>query len=265
MFDINSLIMMCCFEIRLTGKVVPYMCRIFFDNQLSVILTKLEAIHEKLIHLNVIRPMQIKINWLFIILFDLFSNLCECIVFYEYILLVLYIRWMVYIINEQIPQRHSTISTFRDMYLEVIECLNDINTSIYGLPAIWSFIGANISLVMLLLYYALIFPSLNTTGCVYNIMKILITLFNVILLYGIGHATEKEINRMSFVLNQRSMIERNPRIKRQIKFFILRRLHEHFNFELYGICGINLRHLLILLNKATGYFVIQTLFKLNGN
>jgi len=66
MFDITSLIIMCCFEIICTGKVVSYMCHIFFDNQLSVILAKLEATHEKLIHLNVIRPMQIKINWLFI-------------------------------------------------------------------------------------------------------------------------------------------------------------------------------------------------------
>jgi len=34
---------------------------------------------------------------------------------------------MVYTINEQIPLRYSIISTYRDMYLEVIECLSDVN------------------------------------------------------------------------------------------------------------------------------------------
>ncbi|CAI6350455.1 unnamed protein product [Macrosiphum euphorbiae] len=79
----------------------------------------------------------------------------------------------------------------------------------------------------------------------------------------IGHTTEKEINRMSLVLHQRSVIERNPRIKRQIKFFLLRRLHEHFHFQLYGMCPINVRQLLILTNSAIGYLVVQILFKLN--
>jgi len=80
------------------------------------------------------------------------------------------------------------------MHLEVIECLDDINRSIYGLPAIWSFIGANVSQVVLILYYGFIFPRSNTTGYVtYNIITILIRLFNVILLYGIGDATEKEV------------------------------------------------------------------------
>ncbi|XP_060872653.1 uncharacterized protein LOC132946625, partial [Metopolophium dirhodum] len=196
----------------------------------------------------------------------LFTNIIECMVFYEYLLLILYIRWLVYIINEQIPQRHSTISIFRDMYLEVTECLNDINRSIYGLPVIWSIIGANVGQVVITLYYGVLFPLSDTTGYVayYIIITILIKLFNVILLYGIGDATEKEINRMSLVLNQRSLIERNPRIKRQIKFFMLRRLREHYHFKVFGICKVNQIQLLILLNKAVGYFVVQhILFKLN--
>lgn len=41
--------------------------RIFFDNQLSMILTRLEAIHEKLIRLKMVNPMKMKINRYFII------------------------------------------------------------------------------------------------------------------------------------------------------------------------------------------------------
>ncbi|CAI6361943.1 unnamed protein product [Macrosiphum euphorbiae] len=279
MFDITSIIVICGFEIVTTAKVLSNVWRLFFDTQLSMIVAKLEATHEKLIQLNLVRTMQTKMNFLFItgvivhliaidnIIFQaqaLFTNIIECIAFYEYILLILYIRWMVYIINEQIPQRHSTISTLRDMYLEVIECLNDINRSIYGLPAIWSFIGANVSQVELILYYGIIFRRSDETGYVtYIIITILTRLFNVILFYGIGDATEKEINRMSLVLSQRSMIEKNPRIKRQIKFFILRRLHEHYHFKVFGIFGVNLRQLLLLLNNAVGYLVIQSLFRLN--
>ncbi|XP_016662071.1 uncharacterized protein LOC107884460 [Acyrthosiphon pisum] len=176
---------------------------------------------------------------------------------------------MVYIINEQIPKNISTIGTFRDLYLEVIECLNDINSSIYGLPAIVSYIAANVGIIFVLLFYKVIFAenydARNVGLVTTEIVTITIRTISIILVYGIGHATEKEINRMSLVLHQRSIIERNPRIKRQIKFFILRRCHEHFHFKLYGILEINPTQLLILSNKAFAYLVIQILFKLNKN
>lgn len=57
---------MCCFQIMYTGKLISNVWRLFFDEQLSMVLTKLEATHEKLIHLNVIRPKKIKKKWLFI-------------------------------------------------------------------------------------------------------------------------------------------------------------------------------------------------------
>jgi len=66
MFDVTSIILMCCFEIIHSGKVIFNVWRLFFDEQLSVILTKLEATHEKMIHLNLVPNMQIKINFLFI-------------------------------------------------------------------------------------------------------------------------------------------------------------------------------------------------------
>ncbi|XP_022176348.1 uncharacterized protein LOC111037854 [Myzus persicae] len=196
------------------------------------------------------------------------SSIYGCVVFYEYILLIIYIKWMVYTINEQIPKNKSTICTFRDLYLEVIECLNDINRTIYGLPAIVSFIAANFGLHIFILFYKFLFTKNSTTEgikhtIILDILTIIIRAVNIILLYGIGQATVKEINWMSVVLHQRSVIERNPRIKLQIKFFILRRYYEHYHFVLYGIYEIDPRQLLMLANKAFAYLVIQILFKLN--
>lgn len=115
-------------------------------------------------------------------------------------------RFIVYTINEQIPQRHSTISTYRDMYLEVTEYFNDINSSIYGLPAIWSFIGSNISHVLIILYYGLIFPgSENIIFYFDNIIAMSMRLVNVILLFGIGDAIEKEVF-IIFFLHHKAII-----------------------------------------------------------
>jgi len=124
------------------------------------------------------------------------TNICECVAFYEYILLIFYIQWMVYIINEQILLRYSTISTSRDMYLEVVECLNDINRSIYGLPAIMGFISANVGDTIFILYSRIIFaPTAQALKDVFvlNTITLSTKLFNVILLYAISSATEKEV------------------------------------------------------------------------
>ncbi|CAI6343349.1 unnamed protein product [Macrosiphum euphorbiae] len=149
------------------------------------------------------------------------------------------------------------------MYLKIVECLNDVNKSIHGLTAIVVFIVANVAEIIDLIYCQVLFPREYKTLLVYPLASSLACAAKVLILYMIGHSTEKEINRMSLVLHQRSVIEKNPRIKRQIKFFLLRRLHEHFHFQLYGMCHINLRQLLILTNSAIGYLVIQILFKLN--
>jgi len=61
MVEPTSLIFICCFELFLIGRFINHTWRIFFDNSLSVVLNKLETIHEKSIHLNVAGPMNIRI------------------------------------------------------------------------------------------------------------------------------------------------------------------------------------------------------------
>ncbi|XP_029346974.1 uncharacterized protein LOC115034385 [Acyrthosiphon pisum] len=145
-------------------------------------------------------------------------NTCQCVLFHEYILLISYIKWMVYTINEQIPERRSCLSTYRDMYLEVIECLHQVNKSIYGVPAIVVFIASNVADIIIIIYSKLLFPRdySNDPYLVVAFMRLLTKTVNVLILYMIGDSTEKEVNRMSLVLHQRSVIEKNPRIKRQV-------------------------------------------------
>lgn len=104
---------------------------------------------------------------------------------------------MVYIINEQIAKNISTVSTFRDLYLEVLECLNNINRSIFGLPAIVSYIAANVGVIFVQLFYKVIFienyDTTNVTLVTIDNLTIIIRMINIILVYGIGHAMEKEV------------------------------------------------------------------------
>jgi len=60
MTDPTSLIFICCIELLLIGKFICNIWRIYFDKTLSVVLAKLETIHEKLNHLNVTRTINIK-------------------------------------------------------------------------------------------------------------------------------------------------------------------------------------------------------------
>lgn len=125
------------------------------------------------------------------------ASICACVAFYEHMLLVLYIKWIVYIINEQIPKNKSTISTYRDLYLELIECLNDINRTIYGLPGIVNFIAANVGTNLFVLFYKFIFsrnPIFEDIHLTFiDIITFISRSVNIILFYGIGHATTKEV------------------------------------------------------------------------
>jgi len=111
---------------------------------------------------------------------------------------------MVYIINEQILERKSCLSTYRDVYLEVIECLHQVNRSIYGVPVIVVFIGANFAEIILTIYMGLLFPRdyTNDPYLVFSFTRLLIRTVNVLILYLIGDATEKEVFILYYILIQ---------------------------------------------------------------
>jgi hypothetical protein len=101
-------------------------------------------------------------------------------------------------INEQILEKYSTISTLRYMYLEVIECLDDINGSIYGLSGIVGLIGANIVQIIGILYRNIIFPGnyIDDDYTAYALILLSMKILNVIIFYKIGDITEKEVFKL---------------------------------------------------------------------
>jgi len=101
----------------------------------------------------------------------------------------------VYKINEQIPEMRSCLSTLRDMYWEVVECLNDVNKSIYGLPAIVVFIAANVAEIIYVIYHIILFPRdyYNDRFHITPLFRLLMKTMNVLTLYMNGHATENEV------------------------------------------------------------------------
>lgn len=68
MFDLMTLEKKFFFEtILYIAQVLSNVRRLFFDNQISVVLTKFERIHGKFILLNVVSQIKIKMNWLLVL------------------------------------------------------------------------------------------------------------------------------------------------------------------------------------------------------
>jgi len=109
-------------------------------------------------------------------------------------------------VNENILERKSCLSTYRDMYLEAVECLNDVNKSIYGLPGILAYITGNICDIIKMIYSDMLFPRLyNLHDGYYSafaIIGLLLKTANVIILYGVGHITEKEVFKIFYCISR---------------------------------------------------------------
>ncbi|KAE9541034.1 hypothetical protein AGLY_004279 [Aphis glycines] len=223
-FEFTSLIIIGCYELTIIGPFISILWRVFFDNQLSIILYKLEKMHKKLIRLNLVGLIKTKRNWYLIvgIIVNIIANIITPLLFritissaktikilnvvqweylnacafFEYILLILYILQMLYMINDNILERKSCLSTLKDMYMEIIECLNHVNRSIYGMPVIVGFIAGTIGDIIILLYSNLLFPE-DSINDIYHIVlatiELLVKIANLIVLYGIGHFTEQEV------------------------------------------------------------------------
>jgi len=68
MSEVTSLIFISSYELSLIGRFKSHVWHIFLDNPLSIVLTKLETIHEKLIRLNAVGLKKIKnMNWISIV------------------------------------------------------------------------------------------------------------------------------------------------------------------------------------------------------
>lgn len=60
-----SIVMIMSMELKYFGQLISLMWRIFYENHLSKLLTKLEDIHEQLRTLHIFKPMKNNSVWLF--------------------------------------------------------------------------------------------------------------------------------------------------------------------------------------------------------
>lgn len=103
---------------------------------------------------------------------------------------------MVNVINYIILERKSCLSTFKDMYLEVVECLNRVNRSVYGFPVIVVLIAGNIGEIIKTIYRHLLFPKDVMKYRYYAllaIIELLLRTANLIILHGIGYFMVQEV------------------------------------------------------------------------
>jgi len=87
--------------------------------------------------------------------------------------------------------------------MEILECLNHVNRSIYGMPVIVTFIAGNIGEIILLIYDDLLFPedsANNSYHVTVTVIELLLKIVNLIVLYGIGHFTEQEVFNIILII-----------------------------------------------------------------
>jgi len=88
------------------------------------------------------------------------------------------------------------------MYLEIIECLNEVNKSVYGLPAIVAFITANLAEIIFVIYSNLLFPRdyENDPYMAFAFIRLSVPIINVLTLYTIGQSTENEVFILYYII-----------------------------------------------------------------
>lgn len=111
-----------------------------------------------------------------------------------------------YTINEELRKNNNVLSVFSHMHTIILDSVRDMNSSIFGVPVLLSFIGGYIADVVIVTYYHILFGGLflkykkNPTIAILNNTLKLIDIF---LLYGICSSTEKEVCMSTAIIFKR--------------------------------------------------------------
>lgn len=116
--------------------------------------------------------------------------------YYEYVLLIICVQYILHEINHNICKPNTSIKDLQDMYLNVMNCIEDMNMSIYGIPALINFVFGNISHIVFDIFYFVLFNRVFFLHLTYKYI-ILIHDFtrtiDIIMLYWICYTTEREV------------------------------------------------------------------------
>jgi len=131
------------------------------------------------------------------------KNVLQCVACYEFVIITLYAKWIMNAINGRIRQKTSSVSIHKNLYAEVLECLNDFNRLIFGVPML-SFMGGQVAEIILNAYYNIIFfdkfkDTIYSRNQYIEILYLSSKLANLVLLFSVCHTTEKEVNSYTVI------------------------------------------------------------------
>lgn len=139
--------------------------------------------------------------------------------------------------------------------MEVLECIHHMNRSVFGVPAFTSFICAHVTDIIQGMYYNILFYDRFIIKRSYTIevLYLLMRFLNVLLLFGICHATENEVRFnvfiYIFIFHKNCVRYSFKNVNMKLKF--LKNYHTDYIYLLYTgkSCGSNLTRTVFNRNK----------------
>lgn len=110
-------------------------------------------------------------------------------------------QWTLYKINNEMDKPSTSIRIFLKLYTIVMDCLQDINRSIYGVSILMNNILANIAFIVYAVLIYIFIPyqmkKLSNWSLFFDIIVICLKIFDLFLLYFLAHITVKEVGTCS--------------------------------------------------------------------
>lgn len=109
---------------------------------------------------------------------------------------MIYIQWIVYKINKELRKNTTSLNELVNVYMNVLDCLLDLNRSIFGISVLTNIIASNLANIIFATYTQ-IFIYRETMHMDWKLffaaLFVFVKLLDLFLLYLIAHITEKEV------------------------------------------------------------------------
>lgn len=116
--------------------------------------------------------------------------------FFEYVLLITFIQITVYKMNNEIQKGTISLRELNSLYKATLDSLEDINRYILGPPVLITIITGYVSYIIYVVYNYILFKGIfinSDVPLIVPIIDVFVKLCNIILLYWLCQATEKEV------------------------------------------------------------------------
>jgi len=116
---------------------------------------------------------------------------------YEYHIVIMFIHWSLHKINKELEKSSTPISALLSVHTVAVDCLCDVNRSIFGISILLNCIMRSIAAVVVIIYVKLFIPvnsNVQKWGSTLAVLCVFIKLLNLFALYFLAYITEKEVN-----------------------------------------------------------------------